>query len=823
MRKLPFRVIPSLAMLLALAPAARAQQGNLHIGYVYPAGGKQGTTFEAVIGGQFLTGVNRVYVSGDGVQARITGLVQPMSNRERNQLRIQIDELLARKAVVRNDFRALEAFRSFKNAKTTKTASAGEDKQIEALKKKYAGATWTAADENLLKEIRRKMAMGVRRPANPAIGEIAIVQLTVAADAEPGRRDLRIAGPAGLSNPLAFYVGQLSEFSEEAIKQITEQKSAVAKTAVAPTSRKAKPEMEITLPAVVNGQIMPGEVDRYRFTGSKGQRLVLAASARQLIPYIADAVPGWFQATLALYDAQGRELAYDDDFRFHPDPVLYYELPADGQYTVEIKDAIYRGREDFVYRITIGELPFITSIFPLGGPAGAQTTVELTGWNLPAKRLTMDGRDKAPGIYPLVVRQGPWMSNAVPFAVGALEECFEKEPDSAGPLADGSAPSSPGLLAAEGQGGSAAAAQRVTLPVVVNGRIDRPDDSDVFCFEGKAGQQIVAEVYARRLNSPLDSVLKLTDAAGRVLASNDDHEDKGSGLTTHHADSYLRATLPTGGTYYLHLADTQHQGGPEYAYRLRISPPEPDFELRLVPASITIRAGATIPLTVHALRKDGFSGEIALTLKGAPRGCMLSGGIVPEGQDQVRLTLTVPPRPEPAPFPLSLEGRATIQGREVSHPVVPAEDMIQAFEYRQLVPAEELEVAVLGGRVAKSRFYSPTPPVRIVGDTPVKIPAGGTARIKLWSASRAALGKPQLQLFDPPEGIVIKDVASSREGVEIVLQSDAALVKPGLKGNLIVAAATRGAGAAGKAKPQASSRTTPQNTLPAIPFEVVGR
>ena len=51
---------------------------------------------------------------------------------------------------------------------------------------------------------------------------------------------------------------------------------------------------------------------------------------------------------------------------------------------VEIRDSIYRGREDFVYRVTLGELPFVTSIFPLGGPAGTQTTVELTGWNLPA-------------------------------------------------------------------------------------------------------------------------------------------------------------------------------------------------------------------------------------------------------------------------------------------------------------------------------------------------------------------------------------------------------------------------------------------------------
>ena len=35
-----------------------------------------------------------------------------------------------------------------------------------------------------------------------------------------------------------------------------------------------------------------------------------------------------------------------------------------------INDAIYRGREDFVYRVTVGELPFVTSIFPLGRPRG---------------------------------------------------------------------------------------------------------------------------------------------------------------------------------------------------------------------------------------------------------------------------------------------------------------------------------------------------------------------------------------------------------------------------------------------------------------------
>ena len=228
------------AVLLAVASVAQAQQRGLHIGYVYPAGGQQGATFEAVIGGQFLTGVSSVDVSGGGVQATIVELIQPMSGKELNELRIKIDELLARKAVVRNDFRALEAFRSFKNAKTVKTdAVAEQDKELEELKKKYAGATWTADDEALLTEIRKKIGTAVRRPANPAIGELAVVRITVAPDAEPGQRELRIATPSALSNPLAFYIGQLPEFSAKAAKNITEQKSAIAKTAVAPKDRAA--------------------------------------------------------------------------------------------------------------------------------------------------------------------------------------------------------------------------------------------------------------------------------------------------------------------------------------------------------------------------------------------------------------------------------------------------------------------------------------------------------------------------------------------------------------------------------------------------------
>jgi hypothetical protein len=815
-----------------LVASSACAQNPPHIGYLYPAGGRQGATFHVVVGGQFLGNVSNALISGAGVQAKLVEYNRPLNQKEFNDLRDQLKAL--------------------------------QDKRQANRKSPDPTNTWTAADEKTVDEIKAKILKNPpNRQGNPAIAETVTLQLSVSTNAGPGEREIRLATPNGLSNPLLLCVGQLPEFSKAAAKTTgPDIEKFLERLGRKPMP--AKSEARITLPATVNGQILPGAVDRYRFFARDGQRLVVAVSARGLIPYLPDAVPGWFQATLALYDAKGVELQYADDYRFNPDPVLYYRIPRNGDYVIEIKDSIYRGREDFVYRIAIGDLPFVTSLFPLGAPAGAGTTVEMKGWNLPAPdsapeaalsavptssgtradtpsdRANADPRTvirqeirfTEPGIHQLCSTNGERVSNRMPFAVDTLPECLEQEPNNA-----------------------PAHAQRVSLPVIVNGRIDEAGDVDVFGFEGRAGDDIVAEVNARRLNSPLDSVLRLTDATGRQIAFNDDNEDKGAGLETHHADSYLHAPLPTNGMFYLSLGDTQRKGGAEFGYRLRLGPPRPDFALRVVPSSLSVRPGGSVPLTVYALRKDGFSGAIALELKGAPEGFALSGAQVPANQDKVRFTLTAPAtlpdnapdvanrsaglRPgasaaaadpnapdrrsalpttgSPAPFPifaLSLEGWAVIGGQAVLRPAVPAEDMMQAFAYRHLVPAKEFAVAVNGRRM---------PPVRILGGTPVKLPAGGRARIRLGPAGPKFTENFQLELSDPPEGITLQSVSPVREGVEIELATDDAKIKPGLHGNLIInVLAARPAGG-DKAKNRPESRRILAGALPAIPFEIVAR
>ena len=159
-----------------------------------------------------------------------------------------------------------------------------------------------------------------------------------------------------------------------------------------------------------------------------------------------------------------------------------------------------------------------------------------------------------------------------------------------------------------------------------------------------------------------------------------------------------------------------------------------------------------------------------------------------------------------------------IDGKEVVHPAVPADDMMQAFAYRHLVPAKELMVAVWTRRL-------PGPAMSIRCKTPVQIPVGGTVRVQLGVSpgTDSLLDRFRFELDEPPEGIAVQKVTLVGEGIEIVFQADAAKVKPGLKGNLIVEAFATDPESAKKAKLRPNRPRTAVGMLPAIPFEVVGR
>jgi len=776
MKVTPRVVIAPLLLGMLFCTAAAWAQSNRRtpsIGYAYPAGGERGSSVQIIIGGQNLRNVSRICVSGDGVHAKLVrymGRFRRLNGEERRELRRRLDALKPPVDRTRRD-----RIRK-KSADTTETDHVKLPNHpllndLESL------SSWELEFvENQLLQSNRK------NQPNAQIAETALVEVAIDRDALPGDREVRIETSIGMTNPLCFQIGQVPEICEPE-----------------PYDPATPPTKPIDVPFVMNGQIKPGDVDRFRFRAREGQELVIATSARHLIPFLADAVPGWFQATLTLFDESGNELSFTDDFRFSPDPILCFAVSATGIYEIEIRDSIYRGREDFVYRVSIDEQPFITSIFPLGGRVGEKTTASIEGWNLRRRELTLDTRPGGGSVRHVIVHQDDQLSNPLLYAVDDLPESAESEPNN-----------------------NCDEAQRIALPRIVNGRITPPGDVDVFRFKGRRGDEVVVEVQARRLHSPIDSVVKLFDSSGQVVAWNDDHEYKDGflhtdmGSLTHHADSYLRARLPRNGKYHVHVSDSRNHGGDAFAYRLRLSPPRPDFELHVTPSSLSLRTGRATPIGVYALRRDGFDGAIEVRLKDAPPGFGLQGGVIPEGADRIRATLSAPSRPIGEPVALRIEGLAVIDKQTVSHGAIPADNKMQAFLYRHLVPSHELLVTVTGSR---GRF----PPPELVADGPIRIPAGRTARVRINIPKQAKPETLTLELNDPPEGVSLDDWALGAGSVDLVLKADADGATVGTAGNLIVDVFSLRDGRKPRGGGERPKQRIPLGVLPAIPFEIVKR
>jgi hypothetical protein len=619
--------------------------------------------------------------------------------------------------------------------------------------------------------------------------------LEIDPDAALGPRDVRLVTPGGLTPRIRFLVDQLPE--------------------IVVTQPNDSPEEAVGIPAlpvVANGQLYSGWIgsiairgtpDRafFRFPAKAGQTLVCQVQARELIPFIDQAVPGFLDACVSLRDGNGARLRYVDDFRFSPDPVLLYSVERDGDYQLEVRDVIYRSHHDFIYRMRLGELPYLTHVYPLGGRRGTEVQLELYGVNLPADRLTVKIPADGPDVQDVQVERDGLLSNTLPLAVDDLPEIHEAEPNDESP-----------------------AAQIVSLPVVINGRVAAPGDADWFAFQAEAGQTLSFEVQARRLGSPLDSLLTLWDAEGRVLARHDDpapqavpnaqgtgvENDSGAtihprdALLMHRADSLILHTFAVSGRHVVSVGDVAEHGGPEYAYRLRIAPAEKDFALRVATDAASVVAGDSASVTVSLLRKAGFDGPVRVEAHDLPTGFTAAPALIAAGQTTGQLTISVPAGAAPGRYAPSFLGTAEIDGRSVQRPGIPVETVGQAFYIKHQVPTEGFLLHV-----------SPTSHFTVSSDVPpgneLELPKGGEVKIVV-RAERLEGGKGPIALSAVvPPGIVVKPVQIGPAQDEATLTVTATpQASSGLSHNLVITGTLR-------IGPEFVVRT-----LPAIPVRVVG-
>jgi Bacterial pre-peptidase C-terminal domain len=479
----------------------------------------------------------------------------------------------------------------------------------------------------------------------------------IAAGAPPGERFWRVRTAQGATPALKFVVGELPEVVEEEI----------------PGDPIPVP---VTLPVTINGRIFPREdVDVWAFDLKKGQTVTADVNAVRLGSPL--------DARLQVLDPAGRVVAEKDS----PggDPLLHFTAAADGKYAVRIHDTQFRGSQAHVYRLTLTPGPWVDRVFPLGGKRGAKTKFEVTGTNVPAEPVEVALPADGPWTFAHRFSVGGQQTNPVLFDLDDLPEVSEAD-----------------------------AGKPVPLPAVANGRIGKPGEVDSWTVALHKGDVREFELRAARLGSPLLGVLTVCDSAGKELA----RAESGTGP----AEALLRFTAPADGTFTVRVADQFHsRGGPEFAYRLRLTEPGPaDFRLALAADVLALPQGGQAKLKVQAERVGGHAEPITLAVEGLPEGVTAQPATIPAGQPAAEITLKA-------------DAKAVVQGARLTVRGT-AKDVTRTAVMPALRGAAELDSVLLAVTV-------PTP-FKIVGEYDMRWAARGSVHRRHYRVERNGYDGP---------------------------------------------------------------------------------
>jgi len=294
-------------------------QGTPRLNSLFPAGGQLGTTVEIAIQGSDLEDAHTVIIEGDpGITAQLHAGGG------------EVDD--THKPVFEANCGQCHELRSPNNRSMTPA-------QWQATVQRMV----TEKGAEIGPEAQTQIVTYLTSAARANAGLTA--ELTIAPDAPIGPREVRIVGKHGTSTAWPFEVSQIPDVVESESNNTPE----------AATT--------IELPSLINGVVNPsGDEDYYVFEGTQGQRCIFTIKAYRL----NNISQQFFNPTIAIFDAKGIEIARSNGF-YSLDPLLDLTLPADGPYLLRVRDLLYRGNPDSVYRLTGGVLSYNTYLFPAGG------------------------------------------------------------------------------------------------------------------------------------------------------------------------------------------------------------------------------------------------------------------------------------------------------------------------------------------------------------------------------------------------------------------------------------------------------------------------
>ncbi|MBK1856277.1 PPC domain-containing protein [Verrucomicrobiaceae bacterium 5K15] len=409
--------------------------------------------------------------------------------------------------------------------------------------------------------------------------------LKISPEAELGEYALRLRCRGGVSYMRTFWVGQFATTKE-----------------VEPNNDFGKPQ---TVPwnTTVAGVAELEDVDYYQVQAKKGQRISVEVEGMRLGGV-------FFDPYVAILDGKRFELATSDDAPLlRQDAFASIIAPADGNYTILVRESSYEGNNRCRYRLHIGGFTRPSAIYPPAAKPGVATTFTMIGDPAGDYQVTASVTGEEAALFPIFAQkdglQAPSPNSVL---VSSLPFANEKEPNN----------------------GSKEVGPTLAAPCAFHGIIQRKNDVDWFRFSAKKGQNLRIQVKARSLRSPLDSVLILRDAKGKQISRNDDQGQ---------LDSIIDFKPSADGDYFLNVRDQLGNGGPAYVYRVEINHRKAALSATLPVAARNnsqLRKAIVIPrgnryATVVNVARRNTGCECVLEADSLPPGVTMSAGKVPKG------------------------------------------------------------------------------------------------------------------------------------------------------------------------------------------------
>ncbi|MFZ9823849.1 MAG: serine protease, partial [Gemmataceae bacterium] len=381
-----------------------------------------------------------------------------------------------------------------------------------------------------------------------------------------------------------------------------------------------------------NGNTLARSIHYYRFQPKKGQRLIVDCATR--------GIDSKLNATLVVADSAGRDLMVE-----RSSGLIDFTAPKDGDYVIKIHELTFKGGPAFYYRLALKEIQ-------AGAPIVRQ----------PSTRA---------------VNAYSWP----PVGLAAQASGNEVEPNNEGRKA-----------------------QKITLPCDIAGKFFPAADVDFYEFEAKKGDEWWVELSSERLGLPTDpsilvthilkgengsadkvaEVLELSDIPSPVKVSSNGYAYDGPPYNAGTSDILGKLVIKQDGLHRLQVSDLfgGTRSNPNHAYRLVIRKAQPDFalvawamhmELRngdrnALSKPLTLRGGATMALEVIAFRRDGFDGEIEISMEGLPKGVTAQGLRIPQGKSNGMMLITAAEDAPRGYANAKFVGRAKIAEKEIIHP-----------------------------------------------------------------------------------------------------------------------------------------------------------